>query len=296
MGRTISRFQSADGLTAPNALENMETWIGTERGDRRRALGAGFGSEYENLAQRCARHRKIKRLDRLLRQRRILSAAALDARRNGGFWRRMRLRRGIGRRATTFRLDGTSVVPLESLKNPTRPRRQSEKDARRDGDKLMKKGVHDCIIRNPTRESAAVFRHERNETRPFAICRLVPGDACVCPRAARLRSLLRLRPNANVAVFIHFDVNHIRTTADGTIFDITLRGAGRQVDGHDDFFAAGIADVARLVVQCRSRYFVLAGGDCKCFGKSRASSTTGAPAAGISWPAVQRMPFVKKRR
>ena len=109
-------------------------------------------------------------------------------------------------------------------------------------------------------------------------------------------SLFRLRPNANVAVFVHFDVNHIRTTADGTIFDVTLSRAGRQVDGHDDFFAAGIADVARLVVQCRSRYFVLAGGVCKYFGKSMASSATGAPAAGISWPAVQRMAFVKKRR
>ena len=54
--------QATDGLTAPNALENMETWIGRERGDRRCALGAGCGNEREKLAHQRERHVEIERL------------------------------------------------------------------------------------------------------------------------------------------------------------------------------------------------------------------------------------------
>jgi hypothetical protein len=49
-------------------------------------------------------------------------------------------------------------------------------------------------------------------------------------------------------VIVDLDVDHIRSAADGTIFDILLAFAGREVDRDDNLLATRITDVAGLVI------------------------------------------------
>src|SRR5262249_11932300 len=60
--------------------------------------------------------------------------------------------------------------------------------------------------------------------------------------------LLPLRPHPHVAVLVNFDVDDVRAAADGAILDVLLARPCRQVNGHDDLLAAGIAGVAGLVL------------------------------------------------
>src|SRR5262249_41030673 len=59
--------------------------------------------------------------------------------------------------------------------------------------------------------------------------------------------LLPLRPHPHVAVLVNFDVDDVRAAADGAILDVLLARPCRQVDGHDDLLATGVAGVAGLV-------------------------------------------------
>src|SRR5262245_32606211 len=61
-------------------------------------------------------------------------------------------------------------------------------------------------------------------------------------------TLLPFRPHPHVAVVIHLDVDDVRATADRAILDVLLLRPRRQVDGYDDLLAAGVADVAGLVL------------------------------------------------
>src|SRR5438552_1596639 len=61
--------------------------------------------------------------------------------------------------------------------------------------------------------------------------------------------LLLLGPHPHVAV-LDLDVDEVRTTADRAILDIFLARPCRQVNGHDDLLAAGVANVARLILHC----------------------------------------------
>src|SRR5262245_45695925 len=59
--------------------------------------------------------------------------------------------------------------------------------------------------------------------------------------------LLPFRPDPHVAILFNLDVDDVRTAADGAILDVLLARPCRQVDGHHDLLAAGIAEVAGLV-------------------------------------------------
>src|SRR5213595_1329342 len=59
---------------------------------------------------------------------------------------------------------------------------------------------------------------------------------------------LPFRPHPDVTVVINHDVYDVRATADRAILDVLLARPRRQVDGHDDLLAAGVADVAGLVL------------------------------------------------
>jgi hypothetical protein len=56
-------------------------------------------------------------------------------------------------------------------------------------------------------------------------------------------------PHSYLAVFIDFDVNHTGVAANWTVLDVLLLTAFRKIDGHDDLFATGIANVARFAFQ-----------------------------------------------
>jgi hypothetical protein len=58
--------------------------------------------------------------------------------------------------------------------------------------------------------------------------------------------LLSNCPSSNVARSVNFDVDHIRTAANGAIFDILLRLAGGKIDGDHDLFAATVAEIVCL--------------------------------------------------
>src|SRR6516162_405225 len=60
--------------------------------------------------------------------------------------------------------------------------------------------------------------------------------------------LLPFRPHPHVAILFNLDVDDVRAAADGAILDVLLARPCRQVDGHDDLLAAGIAGVAGLVL------------------------------------------------
>src|SRR5262245_31619203 len=60
--------------------------------------------------------------------------------------------------------------------------------------------------------------------------------------------LLPLRPHPHVAVLFNLDVDDVRAATDGAILDVLLARPCRQVNGHDDLLAAGIAGVAGLVL------------------------------------------------
>src|SRR5947209_59682 len=51
-----------------------------------------------------------------------------------------------------------------------------------------------------------------------------------------------------MAFVINLDVYDVRAAADRAILDVLLARPRRQVDGHDDLLAAGVADVAGLVL------------------------------------------------
>jgi len=58
-----------------------------------------------------------------------------------------------------------------------------------------------------------------------------------------VRPSLPLRPHPwRLVFFEELQVNDIRITADGAVFDVLLVGAGGAVYGDDDAFAAGRAD------------------------------------------------------
>src|SRR6266542_2520244 len=60
--------------------------------------------------------------------------------------------------------------------------------------------------------------------------------------------LLPFGPHPHVALLVNRDVDDVRAAADGAIFDVLLARPCRQVDGHDDLLAAGIAGVAGIVL------------------------------------------------
>ncbi len=59
-------------------------------------------------------------------------------------------------------------------------------------------------------------------------------------------ALFRLRPHPGLPTLIDLDVNDVRPTADGTVFNILLGRARRCIDAYHNFFAAGIAHIARI--------------------------------------------------
>jgi hypothetical protein len=55
-------------------------------------------------------------------------------------------------------------------------------------------------------------------------------------------------PSPCLALFVNLNMNHVGTAADGAVFHILLRRTARRINRHDDFFAAVVANVGRLVV------------------------------------------------
>jgi hypothetical protein len=55
---------------------------------------------------------------------------------------------------------------------------------------------------------------------------------------------LRFGPRPHFAALVDLDMNDVRMAADRAVFGIFLAHAGRQIDRHDDFLAAGSADIA----------------------------------------------------
>src|SRR5215207_4277343 len=60
---------------------------------------------------------------------------------------------------------------------------------------------------------------------------------------ARERALFQFGGDGGFAVGVDIDVDDVCATADGAVFDVLLLFTLREVDGDDDFFAAGAADV-----------------------------------------------------
>jgi hypothetical protein len=63
--------------------------------------------------------------------------------------------------------------------------------------------------------------------------------------------VLPFRPNSHFTVVLDLDMNDVRRAAYGTILNVLLLGPCREVDGDNDFFPAGIADVAGLAFHLR---------------------------------------------
>ena len=61
-----------------------------------------------------------------------------------------------------------------------------------------------------------------------------------------LVALLRLRPHPGLTLLVDLDVDYVRPTADGTVFDILLSSARRCIDWYHNFFAAAVAHIARI--------------------------------------------------
>jgi len=59
-------------------------------------------------------------------------------------------------------------------------------------------------------------------------------------------ALFRLRPHSRLTLLVDLDVNDVRPTADGTVFDILLCRARRCIDWYHNFFAAAVAHIARI--------------------------------------------------
>ena len=63
--------------------------------------------------------------------------------------------------------------------------------------------------------------------------------------------LLGCGPNSGISRLIDFDVDHIGAATDRTVLDILLSGPLRYIERSDDFFAAGIADIAGFIFHPR---------------------------------------------
>ena len=59
---------------------------------------------------------------------------------------------------------------------------------------------------------------------------------------------LAFRPHAHLAVFVNLDANHVWPATNRTVLDVLLARSRRQIDGYDDLLAAGVTDVARLIL------------------------------------------------
>ncbi len=86
---------------------------------------------------------------------------------------------------------------------------------------------------------------------PQKLALLSPCTGTCCPSRNRrgsesLVALLRLRPHPGLPTLVDLDVNHVRPTADGTVFDILLCRARRCIDWYHNFFAAAVAHIARI--------------------------------------------------
>ena len=55
-------------------------------------------------------------------------------------------------------------------------------------------------------------------------------------------------PDSRFAVIFKLDVNHIRPATDGAVFDVLLALSFRGIERNDDLFAAGVANVTRIVL------------------------------------------------
>ena len=93
----------------------------------------------------------------------------------------------------------------------------------------------------------------RRFARPIilSINSLIPKACPSCTSKIRrgsesLLALLRLRPHPCLSSVAKLDVNDVRPTADGTVLDILLGSACRCIDWYHDFFATGIAHIARI--------------------------------------------------
>ncbi len=63
--------------------------------------------------------------------------------------------------------------------------------------------------------------------------------------------LLGLAPNPSIAVFVDFNVDDVWIATDWAILDVFLTRPCCRIDGHDDFFAAVVADVVRIIIHSR---------------------------------------------
>ena len=77
----------------------------------------------------------------------------------------------------------------------------------------------------------------------------------------RHRDSLPRRPHSDITIIVNLDVDDIRTAAHRTIFDVLLARSRRHVDGHDDLFAARIADVSGFVIHRRPQALASASAD-----------------------------------
>jgi len=67
-------------------------------------------------------------------------------------------------------------------------------------------------------------------------------------RNPSLSTAFLLGPDTHLTAVLDFDVHEIWPAADGTVLDVFLALSRREIDRDDDFFAAGLADVAGFIV------------------------------------------------
>ncbi len=91
------------------------------------------------------------------------------------------------------------------------------------------------------------YRSSEPQRLPYpSPCTGTCGPSRIRRGSESLVALLRLRPHPGLPTLVDLDVNHVRPTADGAVFDILLGRARRCIDGYHDFFTAAIAHIARI--------------------------------------------------
>ena len=90
------------------------------------------------------------------------------------------------------------------------------------------------------------------------------SSAC-SPFTRRLPSVgFPVGPGPNLAALIHLDMNEVRMTADRAVLCVFLAHPRRQIDRHDDFLAARIANVAGFFLHDRRFFFTRISGRRRC--------------------------------
>src|SRR4051812_897056 len=64
----------------------------------------------------------------------------------------------------------------------------------------------------------------------------------------RRLSVIFVIPHSYFPIFVNLDANDVRSATNRTVLNVLLARSSRQIDRDDDLFAAGVTDVACLIL------------------------------------------------